>query len=228
MEVKLKPVYAEAPRDIGMTTLAAAGDLAIRLSFTGPGPETAAQARLGRLEKAIVKALGPWIYSRNGESLEEVVGGLLRARGLTIACAESCTGGLVGHRLTDIPGSSDYFLESAVVYSNRAKVGRLGVPASLIDRHGAVSAPVARAMALGIRRTSGADIGLSITGVAGPGGGTPRKPVGLVYIALARGHDVKVAKSLFFGGRSQVKFQSSQKALDMVRKALTAGPGTAL
>jgi nicotinamide-nucleotide amidase len=221
MEAKLKGFYKMVPKDVTVTTLAAFGDLSVRLAYSGPGPKEAADGRLDVLERALLRALGPWTYSRSGESLEAVVGSLLRGRGLTIACAESCTGGLIGHRLTEIPGSSDYFLESAVVYSNRAKVRRLGVPAALIERHGAVSAPVARAMAEGIRRTSGADLGLAVTGVAGPGGGTPRKPVGLVYVALARQRGTAVVRSLFAGGRSQVKFQSSQKALDLVRKALT-------
>jgi len=224
MEMRLKPVYAGAPAGVSITTLAAPGDLSIRLTYAGRGPRREAEARLDGLERAIGRALGPWIYSYNGESLEEAVGALLRKRRKTIACAESCTGGLIGHRLTESAGSSDYFLESAVVYSNRAKVRRLGVPATLIKKHGAVSAQVARAMALGIRRTSGADLGLAVTGIAGPGGGTPRKPVGLVYIALARGRGAAVLRSLFFGGRSQVKFQSSQKALDLVRKALTSKP----
>jgi nicotinamide-nucleotide amidase len=225
MEMRLKPIYAKVPAGVTVTTLAAAGDLSIRLTYSGAGPRESGDLALDRLERAIDRALGPWIYSRDGAALEEVVGGLLRAKAKTIACAESCTGGLIGHRLTEVPGSSDYFLESAVVYSDRAKVRRLGVPAPLIVKHGAVSAQVARAMAQGIRRTSGADLGLAVTGIAGPGGGTPRKPVGLVYIALSRGRGVTVVRSLFFGGRTQVKFQSSQKALDLVRKALTPGSG---
>ncbi|MCX6573742.1 MAG: competence/damage-inducible protein A [Candidatus Aminicenantes bacterium] len=228
METRLKSVYAEVPSGVTVTTLASPGDLAIHLTYTGGGPRASAETRLDELEASIGRALRPWIYSRRGEGLEEVVGALLRSRDLTIACAESCTGGLIGHRLTDIPGSSDYFLESAVVYGNRAKIRRLGVPAALIDRHGAVSAPVARAMALGIRRTSGADLGLAVTGVAGPGGGTARKPVGLVYLALARARGTVVERHLFFGGRAQVKFQSSQKALDIVRKTLIARTGKAL
>jgi nicotinamide-nucleotide amidase len=221
MEIRLKPVYAAVPPAVTVTTLACPGDLAIHLTYAGGGPRPTAEALLDELEKAITKALGPWIYGRNGERLEDVVGALLRAQGRTIACAESCTGGLIGHRLTDIPGSSEYFLESAVVYGNRSKIRRLGVPAALIDRHGAVSAPVARAMARGIRETAGADIGVAVTGVAGPGGGTARKPVGLVYIALARERGTTVARNIFLGGRAQIKFQSSQKALDLVRKILT-------
>jgi len=228
MEMRLKPVYARVPSGVTVTTLAVPGDLSIRLTYTGSGPAAAAEARLDELEGAVERAVGPWIYSRDGRGLEEVVGGLLRERGLTIACAESCTGGLIGHRLTEVPGSSEYFLESAVTYSNRAKTRRLGVPAALIERHGAVSAPVARAMALGILRTSGADIGLAVTGVAGPGGGTARKPVGLVYIAVARGRGAAVERCSFAGGRSQVKFQSSQKALDLVRKSLRPRPPKAV
>jgi nicotinamide-nucleotide amidase len=228
METRLKPLYKAVPPAVTVTTLASPGDLSIRLTYEGRGPRAAAEVALEGLEQAIGKALGPWIYSRSGKGLEEVVGALLRTRGKTIACAESCTGGLIGSRLTDVPGSSDYFLESAVVYSNRAKTRRLGVPASLIERHGAVSAAVARAMAEGIRRTSGADIGIAVTGVAGPGGGTARKPVGLVYVALAHARGVAVERKLFFGGRSQIKFQSSQKALDKVRKTLTARSGKAL
>ncbi len=228
MEAKLKPVYAIVPPDVGVTTLASPGDLSIRLTTSGPGPVEAAEARLDRLVEAIDRVLGPHVYSHDGSRLEAVVGGLLLSRGLSIACAESCTGGLIAHRLTDIPGSSAYFLESAVTYSNRSKTRRLGVPKGLIDKHGAVSAAVARAMAAGIRRTSGADLGLAVTGIAGPSGGTARKPVGLVYIALARPRGIAVRRNLFFGRREDVKFQSSQKALDMVRKSLTTARGKTL
>lgn len=220
MESLLKPVYPAVPPDVTVTTLASPGDLSIRLTYRGPGDR--APAVLDRLERAIENVLAPWIYSRDGASLEEVVGALLKDQKKTIACAESCTGGLLSDRLTDVPGSSAYFFESAVVYGNRAKTRRLGVAAALIDRSGAVSAAVARAMAVGIRKTSGADLGLAVTGIAGPGGGTPRKPVGLVYIALAHSRGVTVLKSIFFGGRADIKFQSSQKALDLVRKSLTA------
>jgi len=228
MENKLKPVYRAVPADVTVTTLAAPGDLSIHLTCRGELSRAEADARLDALEEVIVRVLGPWIYSRDGAALETVVGALLRGRGATVACAESCTGGLIGHRLTEVAGSSDYFLESAVVYGNRAKVRRLGVPARLIERHGAVSAPVAKAMALGIRRTSGADIGVAVTGIAGPGGGTPRKPVGLVYFALARARGVAVERHLFAGGRSVVKLQASQKALDLVRKSLSPRPGKSL
>ena len=228
MESRIRAFYRTVPPEVTVTTLAAPGDLSVRLSLAAPGDRAGAEAALDGLEADLVEALGPWIYSRDGRSLEEVVGGLLAGSGRTIACAESCTGGLIAHRLTDVPGSSSYFLESAVVYGNAAKTKRLGVPPALIERHGAVSAAVARAMALGIRRTSGADLGLAVTGIAGPGGGTPRKPVGLVYIALAGLRGVAVRRNLFFGGRADVKFQSSQRALDMARKSLSRRPGKAL
>lgn len=222
MESLMKPAYAAVPAGVTVTTLAAPGDLSIRLTYKGVDAG-AAETCLDRLEKKIREKLGPWIYSSNGDSLETVVGALLKGKRLTLACAESCTGGLIGHRLTGVPGSSAYFQESAVVYSNAAKTRRLGVPKGLLDRHGAVSAAAARAMALGVRRTSGADLGLAVTGIAGPDGGTPRKPVGLVYIALAHRRGAAVHRCLFFGGRAEVKFQSSQKALDILRKSLITG-----
>jgi nicotinamide-nucleotide amidase len=221
MESLLGPVYGALPPGVSVTTLASPGELSIRLSSSGPGRREEAQARLDGAVGAIERVLGPYIYSLAGESLEAVVGALLKEKGLTIACAESCTGGLIGHRLTDIAGSSAYFLESAVVYGNEAKTKRLGVPKALLMKHGAVSAAAARAMAAGIRATSGADIGLSVTGIAGPSGGSPGKPVGLVYIALARARGVSVVRSLFFGRREDIKFQSAQRALNLVRKSLT-------
>ena len=228
METRLKPFYALVPPEVTVTTLASPGDLSIRLTYKGPGPAEAAAAVLDRLERMLVRHVGPWIYSRDGADLADIVGAALEFRGLTVACAESCTGGLLGHRLTGRPGSSAYFLESAVVYANEAKIRRLALPAGLLARHGAVSAPVARAMALGIRSTSGADFGLAVTGIAGPGGGTPAKPVGLVYIALARRGRVEVERRIFSGGRDNVKFQSSQKALDMLRKSLIKLPAKVL
>jgi nicotinamide-nucleotide amidase len=228
MEDRLKPVYRAVPDGVTVTTLAGPGDLSIHLTCRGALGRAEAEARLDGLEAAIVRLLGPWIYSRDGAGLEAVVGALLRERGATVACAESCTGGLIGHRLTEVAGSSDYFLESAVVYGNRAKVRRLGVPARLLERHGAVSGPAARAMAAGVRRTAGADYGLAVTGIAGPGGGTVRKPVGLVYFGLARAGGIAVERHIFAGGRSVVKAQAAQKALDILRKILIARPGKVL
>ena len=154
--------------------------------------------------------------------MEEVVGAMLRERGLTIAAAESCTGGLLMSRLTDIAGSSDYVLGGAVTYSNALKTTLAGVSPSLIETHGAVSEPVAVALAEGVRERTGASLGLGITGIAGPGGGTVEKPVGTVAIALTgKGLNSRVRTFSFFGGRPQVKFQATQAALDMVRRGLS-------
>lgn len=153
--------------------------------------------------------------------MEEVVGALLRERGLTISAAESCTGGLLMTRLTDVPGSSAYVLGGAVTYSNELKTALADVPAGLIATHGAVSEPVAAALADGIRARTGASLGLGITGIAGPGGATPEKPVGTVAIALTGGNmPARVRTFWFIGGRTQIRFQATQSALDMVRRAL--------
>jgi len=225
MESRIKDIYKDVPACVTVTTLANPGDLAIHLVYQGQGPVSQADSLLNALQNKILTRLRPWTYSTTGASMEAVVGGLFKERGLTLACAESCTGGLIGHRLTNIPGSSAFFLESAVVYANRAKTKRLHVPATLIATHGAVSAAAARAMAAGIRKTAGSDFGLAVTGIAGPDGGTASKPVGLVYIALSHAGGISVEKNLFWGGREQVKFQASQRALDMLRKELIKGPG---
>ena len=154
--------------------------------------------------------------------MESVVGQLLTERRLTLAAAESCTGGLIGHRLTQVPGSSSYVDRVIVSYSNRAKVELLGVLPDLIDRHGAVSAEVAAAMARGVRERSGASVGLSVTGIAGPGGATETKPVGLVYVGLDSGPNEVMTKEFRFhgGDRTIIKQRSSQAALDLLRRWL--------
>jgi len=148
------------------------------------------------------------------------VGYLLRGDKKTLAVAESCTGGLMGHRITNVPGSSDYFIQGVIAYSNEAKKGLLDVPSDLIEKHGAVSYQVAQAMAQEVRKKAQADLGVGITGIAGPTGGTPEKPVGLVYVAFAWEEGCDVTKNLFLGKREAIKFQSSQKALDMIRRHL--------
>ena len=156
--------------------------------------------------------------------MEEVVGDLLKARGYTIAAAESCTGGLFTSRLTDVAGSSAYVRASVVAYANEDKTALLGVPADLLNTHGAVSEPVAVAMAEGIRDRTGADVAVAITGIAGPGGGSPGKPVGTVVIAvIAPGQPAYVRTYAFLGGRAMVKFQSAQAAMDRVRRMLASG-----
>jgi nicotinamide-nucleotide amidase len=168
----------------------------------------------GRLDEA----LGEYVFSRSNETLEEVVGQSLKLRGYTLATAESCTGGLLAGRITETPGSSEYFLEGVVSYSNEAKVNLLGAPKELIEAHGAVSEEVAGAMAEGIRKRAGSTFGIGVTGIAGPGGGSDEKPVGLVYIALADDSQTTTRKFIFPGDRQFIRTLSVNAALDMVRR----------
>ena len=220
----LHPLYEEwaaASPPVSATILATLGQIELHLSARHSCREEAAAI----LERATAQALGVIgedVFSTDGRRLEEVVGEALAARGLWIAAAESCTGGLVTSRLTDVAGSSRYVGASVVAYANDAKVSLLGVPEALIAGHGAVSEPVARAMAEGIRARAGADLGLGITGIAGPGGGTPEKPVGTVVVALASAGGTTARSYRFFGDRELVKFQASQAALDLVRRHLGA------
>jgi nicotinamide-nucleotide amidase len=178
------------------------------------------QSMVEKTEAAIREKLGDAVYGVDGMEIEEVVGALLKQRRLKLAIAESCTGGLIGKKITNIAGSSEYFDRGAVVYSNLAKTEMLGVPQELIEKHGAVSSETAAAMAQGIRQAAHADLGLSVTGIAGPDGGTEKKPVGLVYIALATPQGVKTKEHRIFGDREQVRMRAAQMALDMVRKYL--------
>jgi nicotinamide-nucleotide amidase len=179
-----------------------------------------AQQLVSELSARIEEALGENVFSRNGDALEQVVGQLFTTKGLTLALAESCTGGLMAKRLTDIPGSSRYFLSGVVAYANQAKIDLLGVPADLIETHGAVSAEVAEAMAQGIRQKTGADVGLAVTGIAGPDGGTPEKPVGLVYVGLAYGDQVEHRKWQIPGDRERVRELTTTLALDWLRRKI--------
>jgi len=179
-----------------------------------------AQRLIEKTEAEILAKLGAAVYGSDGIELEEIVGALLKQRSLKIAVAESCTAGLVSRRLTNIAGSSGYFERGAITYSNLAKSEMLGVPVDLIERHGSVSAEVAAAMAVGILAAARTDLGLAVTGIAGPDGGTDNKPVGLVYIALADLHGVKTERHRFPGGREQVRLRASQMSLDMVRRYL--------
>ena len=164
--------------------------------------------------------LGHYVVSDNGQSMETIVGQRLRERGLTIAVAESCTGGLIGHRLMSVAGSSAYVDRGVVCYSNGAKRDLLGVADAMLKQHGAVSAQVAGAMAEGIRTRSRADVGLSVTGLAGPTGGTPRKPVGVVYVGLATPKQSLTTQFRFHGDRQTITLRSSQGALDVLRRWL--------
>jgi nicotinamide-nucleotide amidase len=160
------------------------------------------------------------------ETLEAAAVRLLRSRAITLAVAESCTGGTLAGRITDISGSSEVFLGGVVAYSNKAKVDLLGVPPDLIEAHGAVSREVAEAMATGVRGRLGADIGIGITGIAGPGGGTPDKPVGLVWIGLARADGAVAERNAYIGIRRDVRTKATQTALTMLRDGLMAQPHT--
>ena len=199
------------------------GDVWVQLRARAQS-RAAAEAALAPVEREIREALGPDCWGRDEDTLEVVVGRLLLDRHLTVSMAESCTGGLVGHRLTNIAGSSRYVERGVIVYSNQAKEQLLGVPEELLRAHGAVSAPVAEAMAAGICRISGSACGIAVTGIAGPDGGTLAKPVGTVFIAAAapgpEGPRIAVRRFRFPGGREAVKWQSSQAALDMLRRAL--------
>ena len=189
-----------------------------------PGSE----ARADALEEAFLAPLGPFLYGRDGRGVEEHVLDLCRARGLTLATAESCTGGLLAARLTSVPGSSDVVLGGVVAYANEVKQAQLAVPAELIEAHGAVSAEVAAAMARGVRDRLGADVGVAVTGVAGPGGGTAEKPVGLVHVH-AEGPDGGLGRSLDFpGDRASIRARSVVVALHLVRALLTRSRGEAV
>ena len=219
----LQPLYREweqaTPR-ISATILAALGQIELHLSARAPSAEITGAA-LEAAVRQVCDVLGEDVFSTRGEPMEAVVGDLLVSRGYRIALAESCTGGLVTSRLTDVPGSSRYVERAVVVYANEAKVDLLGVPPALIDAHGAVSEPVAVAMADGVRARAAVDVGIGVTGIAGPGGGTPEKPVGTVAIAAVIGATTRARTFRFHGEREQVKFQASQAALDMVRRMLS-------
>jgi len=219
VDAHAQPVYGKWTAErvpISTTILAVLGQIELHLTAaaaTREDADLALDAAVGELQAA----LGPSVYSTDGRNLEVVVGDLLRERKLTIAVAESCTGGLLASRLTDVPGSSDYVERGVVCYSNRSKTEVLGVPEEMIREHGAVSEPVARAMAEAVRERARTNIGIGVTGIAGPGGGTPQKPVGTVAIAVVADGDARVRTFQFIGGRDMVKFQAAQSALNMTR-----------
>jgi nicotinamide-nucleotide amidase len=218
----LQPLYREwdqtTPR-ISATILAALGQIELHLWARDPSAELA-RVVLETAAQQVRAVLGEDVFTTNGEPLEAVVGALLVSRGYRIAVAESCTGGMVTSRLTDVPGSSRYVDRAVVVYANEAKTDLLGIPSALIEAHGAVSEPVAAAMADGVRTRAAVNVGIGVTGIAGPDGGTPEKPVGTVAIAAVIGATTNVKTFRFHGEREQVKFQASQAALDMLRRML--------
>jgi nicotinamide-nucleotide amidase len=218
VDAKLQGIAPKnAPVDLGLL----ASPVGVLVSLTSK-PHVKANSRIwDSVASAVRDRLGEWIFAEGLESMEEVIGRLLIKEKRTVALAESCTGGLVGHRLTQVPGSSAYMDRGIICYSNNAKIEMLGVPPDLIERHGAVSANVAAAMAKGVRERSGVSIGLSVTGIAGPGGATATKPVGLVYVGLdADNGDSVTREHRFHGDRSVIKQRSSQAALDLLRRWL--------
>jgi nicotinamide-nucleotide amidase len=219
VEDRIAGLYPESG-DVRLTVLASPGQIDLHVSSFSEISEADAARSAEALTVELKQRLAEFIFVETPVPLEDVVARLLSGAGRTLSVAESCSGGLLAHRLTNVPGSSAYFLEGFVTYQNEAKIRDLGVPADLIAAHGAVSAPVAEAMARGVRARTGSDYGLAVSGIAGPSGGTPEKPVGLVFAALAGPAGIIHTRNFFFGRRDAVKWQSSQKALDMLRRAL--------
>jgi nicotinamide-nucleotide amidase len=201
------------------TILSAPGQVELHLTAVGSSL-VEVEDRLEALASGIRDRIGGRIFSEDGRELPVVVASLLRERGLSLSVAESCTGGLLAARLTDVPGSSAFFERGFVTYSNRSKTELLGVPPELIEAQGAVSEPVAVAMAAGARRSAGSDVGIGITGIAGPDGGTPDKPVGTVCIALDGAVGTRVRTALFPGDRERIRHQATQSVLEMLRRGL--------
>lgn len=191
----------------------------VRMATKAPDEKTA-RKRFEPVEKRMRELLGTHVFGVDDDTMASVVGKLLRERGQTLAVAESCTGGLIASKLTDVPGASDYFVAGLVTYANEAKISLLNVPAAVIAEHGAVSEECARAMAEGARDATGADYAIATTGIAGPSGGTDEKPVGLVYMAVADASDTIVQRQLWPGTREQFKQRVSQMALGMLRKRI--------
>ena len=218
VDQRIAPIY-KPYNNPSTTILSTGGAIEVHLTARGATQEEA-DALLDELTEKIEPALGDHIFSTRGETLEEVVGMYLVMKQKTLATAESCTGGLLGERITRVPGSSEYYLGGAVCYSNEMKTRFAGVSPRLLEMHGAVSKPVAQALAEGIRRKTNASIGIGVTGVAGPGGGTEEKPVGMVFISVADDRGTEVREFRFPGDRERVRLLSSQFALEMLRRRI--------
>ena len=218
VDEKIAPIYTQY--DNPVTTILF-NQSEIEVHFTARGrTEAEANALLDRISAQVEERLGNAVFSFAGETMEQVVGLKLTLGGYTLSTAESCTGGLLAQRITEVPGSSKYFIEGVVTYANEAKTRALGVEPMLLLEHGAVSAPVAEAMAEGIRKRANTDFGIAITGIAGPDGGTEEKPVGTVFIALASDIKTEHRKLSLPGDRQLVRWRSSQAALDLLRRRL--------
>jgi nicotinamide-nucleotide amidase len=221
VESLISDLHPHDPR-LNLTMLSSPGQIEIHLTARSDHNENEAKELVEELAENLQMRLQPYLFSTAGEELEEVVGRSLLQKHMSLAVAESCTGGLLGHRITQVPGSSRYFLGGVQAYSNQLKIELLRVPEQQIIQYGAVSAEVAQSMAAGIRNLAHANYGLGITGIAGPDGGTPEKPVGLVYIALESDHGSVCERSVFPGNRDGIKRRASQKALDILRKQLSS------
>src|ERR1700688_4890929 len=217
-DARVAPIYKRYT-DVQTTILAGAGEIQLHLKTRGASLE-AAQARVDQLAEEIEEELDDAVFSDNGDSLEQIVGYYLQMRNATLAVAESCTGGLLAERITNVSGSSRYFLGGAVVYSNALKTELAGVPPEMIDRHGAVSREVAAALAEGIRYRCESTLGAGITGVAGPNGGTVEKPVGMVFHAVASDRGTEVIQLTFPGDRKRIRRFASTMVWDMLRKQM--------
>jgi nicotinamide-nucleotide amidase len=218
LDARIAPIYTKF-KNIETTLLAKPGQVEVRLTARGKTQEEAARL-LKELEDKIDHELDEFIFARSEQSLEEVVGMYLVMKNATISTAESCTGGLIAERLTNVPGSSRYFISGVVCYSNESKMELAGIPPLLLEMQGAVSAEVSRGLAEGIRARANTTIGVGVTGIAGPTGGTPEKPVGTVHIAVATPTHTEDRRFLYPGDRERVRWQASQAALDMVRREL--------
>ena len=218
VDEKIAPIYTRYDNP-QTTILFNQSEIEIQLTARGR-TEADAELLLDKLSGELEERLGHAIFAFRGEKMEEVVGLRLTVGGYTLAVAESCTGGLIAQRLTEVAGSSKYFVEGVVAYSNDAKTRTLGVEPILLLEHGAVSAAVAEAMAEGVRERAATDFGLSVTGIAGPSGGTEEKPVGLVYIALASEIGTEHRKFTLPGDRHLIRWRASQAALDLLRRRL--------
>ncbi|HHV54749.1 MAG TPA: nicotinamide-nucleotide amidohydrolase family protein [Firmicutes bacterium] len=220
MEAKVRDLV-EAGTNPTLAPYVGTGECWLRITARA-ADRSAAEAMIAPVEAEVRRRLGEWVYGTDSDTLESVVGRLLVERGERLAVAESCTGGLVAGRITSVAGSSRYFERGYITYSNEAKKACLGVPESLLAAHGAVSEPVARAMAAGARKAAGVEWAVSTTGIAGPTGGTPEKPVGLVYIAVAGpdAHTVTCSQHLFRGDRQTVQQRAAAAALDALRRRL--------
>ena len=214
----LAPIYTDY-KDVETTILAHAGDTQLILLCAKPTAE-AARERVDELAGRMEETLDDWLYSSQGETLEQIVLYYLGLRQATLAVAESCTGGMIAQRLTSVPGSSRSFLGGAVVYSDALKTAFADVPPRLIAEYGAVSEQVAKALAEGIRLRTGATLGLGVTGIAGPAGATDSKPVGLVYMAVSDAQKNEVLSRTFRGDRQRVREWTTQQSLDLIRKRL--------